>query len=62
MTVPVTVILEQQAVLQQQIAQSEQNLAAQQSSLMQTEAVLIDDIIRKYQSELLTQVCIHKYR
>lgn len=46
-------IIEQQTVLNQQIIQSEQNLAAQRTVLLQTQQLQIDEAIRKSQVESL---------
>lgn len=51
----VTSIIEQQSVLNTQILQSEQNLAAQHTVLLQTQQVQIDDAIRKAQAETLAK-------
>lgn len=53
--VSITSILEQQNTLNQQITQSEQNLAAQHTVLMQSQNCQIDEAIRKAQAESLVK-------
>ncbi|KAK6635653.1 hypothetical protein RUM44_000907 [Polyplax serrata] len=48
-------IIEQQSTLNQQITQSEQNLAAQHSVLMQNQQTQIEEAIRKSQAESLSK-------